>query len=181
MKTHDPAENRISSVADDRCSPDDARERAREKERTRARNAAYRILTARPRSAQEVESKLRDRGYGSDVVSAVMADLVRLGFVNDRVFAGQWAAARMRLSGFGRKRIEWELRAKGVDGSVIGEVLDRLFEESPEAALALKAAGRKLETLARFDPVVRRRRLAGFLERKGFSTGIIRTILRSVT
>jgi regulatory protein len=109
-----------------------------------------------------------------------MDHLLRLGYLNDAQFARDWAASRTRTRGYGRRRIEQELRNKGIDSDIIGETLARLFEETPETDVARKAAEKKLRSLTRFEPEVRKRRLAGFLERKGFSSEIIRSIIRMI-
>jgi regulatory protein len=146
----------------------------------RARNTAYRYLTIRPRSCVEVERKLRDRKFPPDIVSSVIDHLIKLGYLNDEQFARQWAASRVRSRGFGRRRLEQELRNKGISRDTIKETLSTLFEDASEAEVARKEADKKLRTLIRFEPEVRRRRLAGFLERKGFTSETNRTILRSV-
>jgi regulatory protein len=151
-----------------------------EKERTRARNAAYRLLTYRPRSHAELEQKLRERQFNEAVIEFVLADLERLGYVNDRQFAGQWAAGRLRLRGFGRRRIEQELRRKGIAHEVIREAINEAVPAEDEREAAVKAAEKKLRTMQSVGSDVRRRRLAGFLERKGFSSEITRSIINLV-
>ncbi len=99
-----------------------------------------------------------------------------MGYVNDHEFAGQWARSRVRLRGFGKRRIEQELRSKGISRDIIHEILADLFQDSPESDIARLEAQKKLKTLTCFEPEVRRRRLAGFLERKGFSSDIIRSV-----
>ncbi|MEK6742516.1 MAG: regulatory protein RecX [Nitrospirota bacterium] len=146
----------------------------------RAKNTAYRYLTIRPRSRKELEDKLQDREFPDPIITAVLEHVTRLGYLDDAKFAAQWAAARVRSRGFGRRRLEQELRIKGIGRDIIKDTLTTLFEEAPEAETARKEAEKKLKTLTRFEPEVRRRRLAGFLERKGFSSEIIRTILRTV-
>lgn len=151
-----------------------------ETELSQAKNAAYRYLSYRPRSRAEVEQKLVEKSFSRKIIHTVLADLDRLGYVNDREFARQWARSRVRVRGFGRRRIEQELRSKGVSSDVISEALEVVFEDSSEADIARQEAERKLKSLIRFEPEVRRRRLAGFLERKGFSSDIISTILRTI-
>jgi regulatory protein len=150
-----------------------------EQQLTKAKNSAYRYLSVRPRSRTEVERKLTEKAFADSVVQTVLADLARLGYINDRNFAGQWARSRIRLRGFGRRRIEQELREKGISRDIIRDTLAGLFRDSPEIDVARREAEKKLRTLVRFEPEVRRRRLAGFLERKGFSSEIIRSIIRS--
>jgi regulatory protein len=146
----------------------------------KARNTAYRLLTYRARSRKELEEKLKDREFSDAVIEEVVAGLTRLGYINDREFARQWAAGRIRLRGFGRRRIEQELRNKGISRDVIRETLCAVFEDSPEADIAQREAEKKLRSLARFAPEVRRRRLAGHLERRGFPSETIYNVLRRV-
>ena len=153
---------------------------ADDKELTRARNSAYRYLSIRPRSRLEVEKKLHDREFPPDIVRSVIDHLTRLGYLDDGKFSSQWVSNRIRLRGFGRRRIEQELRTKGISRELIKETLDGVFEGSSEIDTARREAEKKLKTLARFEPEVRRRRLAGHLERKGFPSGVIHTILRSI-
>ncbi len=153
---------------------------ADDKTLSRAKNSAYRYLSLRPRSRAEVENKLQDRGFSPDIIRSVIDHLTRLGYLDDGKFSIQWASSRVRLRGFGRRRIEQELRTKGINRELIKETLDGVFEESSEAEVARREAEKKLKTLARFEPDVQRRRLAGHLERKGFPSGVIHTILRSI-
>jgi regulatory protein len=148
-----------------------------EKTFVRAKNAAYRLLTYRPRSRAELIQKLQDKEFDQAVIEAVVADLVRLGYVNDRQFAEQWASSRVRLRAFGRRRIELELRNKGVERETISEALAAVFGAEPELGTAISAAEKKLNTMRSADRETRRRRLAGFLERKGYSFEIIRRVI----
>jgi regulatory protein len=150
------------------------------KELARAKNAAYRYLALRPRSRAEVEKRLEDREFSEEVIKSAIDHLAHLGYLDDARFARQWASARVRLRGFGRRRIEQELRSKGIGRDIIEETFDGLFEDASEAEVARREADKRLKNLGRFEPEVRRRRLAGFLERKGFSFEIIRTIIRAV-
>ena len=149
-----------------------------EKTLVRAKNAAYRLLTYRPRSRAELIQKLRDKEFDDAVVEAVVSDLVRLGYVDDRQFAEQWASSRVRLRAFGRRRIELELRNRGVDREIIEEALAAVFGAEPELGTAMSAAEKKLNTMRSTDRETRRRRLAGFLERKGYSFEIIRRVVK---
>jgi len=109
-----------------------------------------------------------------------MEDLLRLGYVDDRKFAAQWAASRARLRGYGRKRIEQELRQKGVGQETIREALGEAIPPEDERETARTVAEKKLRTMKSLEPEARKRRLAGFLERKGFPHEIIWDILRTV-
>jgi len=147
---------------------------------TRAKNTAYRFLTYRPRSRAEIEAKLHDKEFDDGIVRQVLSDLSRLGYVNDRQFARQWTESRIRLRGFGRRRIEQELKVKGVDREIVREVFAEIFGDGKEIETAKQVAEKKSAIMKALDPETRRRRLAGFLERKGFSFDIIRIVLKNM-
>ncbi len=157
-----------------------AESEAEDKVLARARNVAYRYLTYRPRSRFELTTKLQEKDFDGAVVEAVLADMKRLGYINDRQFAEQWASGRVRLRGFGRRRIEQELRTKGIDRDVIAEALGLVFGVDTETETACKEAEKKLNLMKSADRETKRRRLAGFLERKGFSYDIIRAVLKGI-
>jgi len=110
-----------------------------------------------------------------------MEHLFRLGYVDDRKFACQWAASRARLRGYGRKRIEQELRQKGIGQETIREALAETIPLGDERETARMVAEKKLRAMKSLEPEARKRRLAGFLERKGFSSEIIWSIIRTIS
>ena len=99
--------------------------------------------------------------------------------MNDVQFAREWTRSRIRLRGFGRRRIGQELKNRGIDAEIIREVFVEVFSDETEIETAKHVAEKKLKTMKTLDRAVRRRRLAGFLERKGFSSEIIRYVLKS--
>ena len=145
----------------------------------RAKSEAYRLLTYRPRSCAELRQKLQAKTFNDAVIDAVLEFLAQLGYVNDSLFAEQFASSRIRLCGWGKRRIGRELGNKGIERQVINETLSRIFEHDTEIVTAKKAAERKLASMKSVDRKTRYRRLAGFLERRGFSFDVIRAILRS--
>jgi regulatory protein len=148
-----------------------------DKQLTRAKNTAYRFLSYRPRSRAEIEKKLHDKEFDETIVAAVLVDLARLGYVNDALFAREWARGRIRLRGFGRRRIGQELKAKGIDPEIIRETFAEVFGETSEIETAMQVAEKKLKTMQHVEPEARKRRLAGLLERKGYAFDVIREVL----
>jgi regulatory protein len=144
----------------------------------RAKNVAYRLLTYRPRSRAELRQKLDEKGFNDAIIDAVLDALQRFGYVNDSQFAEQLASCRIRLHGWGKRRIEQELLKKGIERQVVIETLARIIEKDTEIDTAKKAASRKLISLRSVNRETRYRRLAGFLERRGFSFDVIKTVLR---
>lgn len=85
-----------------------------EQMRRAARACALRVLSRREHSAYELAHKLRARGYASQLVEALVAELSQEGWVSDARYAA--ALVQDRFSrGYGPLRIRAELRHRGVD------------------------------------------------------------------
>jgi regulatory protein len=110
-----------------------------------------------------------------------MEHLLCLGYIDDRKFACQWASSRARLQGYGRHRIEQELRQKGVEREVIREALDEVVPPEDERENARRVAEKKLQAMKNLEPEARKRRLVGFLERKGFPHLVIWEIVKKTS
>jgi regulatory protein len=144
----------------------------------KAREAALHLLAFRPRTAAELRRRLREKGYAPEVADAVVERLGEMGMVDDAQFAEMFVRDRVRLRPHGRRRLTQELRAKGVDGeraqAAIDDVLER--ENATETDLARQAAA-KWRARPGEDRQASRRRLYGFLARRGFGTDAIMAVL----
>ena len=139
-------------------------------------------LAIRARSAQELTRWLAKKGCDPEHAGAAVAQLTSLGLVDDAALARSFARSRAVGRGMSRRRIQAELARRGVardlvDAAIVEVMLD---EGLDERTLAEAAARKKLRSLARCAPIVRRRRLAGFLGRQGFPPGLIRDLLRGL-
>jgi SOS response regulatory protein OraA/RecX len=72
-----------------------------------------------------------------------------------------------------------ELSAKGVASHIIETTLNTLYDANPEKGLALACASKKLSTLHGLEPKKKARRLAHYLQRRGFSSDIIYETLKT--
>jgi len=89
------------------------------------RAGAY--LSSRDRSAKELEGLLHRCGYLESTVEMVLYKLQKLKYLNDDAFAEKWVESRSHKA-LGRRRIEQELRQKGISREVAQEALENLDE-----------------------------------------------------
>ena len=141
---------------------------------------AMEALESRLHSRAELHRKLMRREYGEAVVSAVLEDLVRLGYVNDAQFARTKAQSAAQYKHHGRRRAFVELRKAGVTGDVADAALEDVYAEHDSMAVAKELARKQLPRLKKLDPMVARRRLVGMLQRRGFDYNSIRPVLDEV-
>jgi regulatory protein len=156
----------------------------REEEYLRAMDRALHFLGYRARSVQEVRSRLRRYGYDDEMVEAVIDRLLELEYLNDETFALILArdllgATRPR----GERVILADLHKKGITESVARAALERALEEAEESPRerVLRAAERWARRLQPGGDIERgRRRLWGYLGRRGFDPALIRDVVDEV-
>ena len=134
-------------------------------EQRRAADAAFRLLAVRPRSAWEIETRLRQRGYSAAAITAARARLDRFGLADDAAFARYWVEQRQTFHPRGRVALRAELRAKGVATDTIAAAMPPADDETDAA---LRAARRQLGRFRGLDRNAFRQRLGAYLQRRGF-------------
>lgn len=152
---------------------------------------ALATLGARARSAADLRRYLKTKDFTDEQITPTIEKLTALGLLNDLEFARTFARARMVPSrGLGPRRIAAELARKGVARAISDQVLSELAEERAEAdeaaaergeparSAAEEAAAKKIRSLQGLEPEVQKRRLYGFLARRGFSGGEITKAMR---
>jgi len=149
-----------------------------ESERRKARERAYRLLASRDRSEHEMRSRLKEIGFGPDVVEQTVAKLREQGYLNDARFAVDFARSQLATHPVGRRELEWRLRNKGLADAIVAEAVEAAYAERDERTLALELARARVRRY-RNEPDERKvkKRVADFLARRGFSWEIISDIL----
>lgn len=144
----------------------------------RATNAALVFLGYRARSEREVRDRLSQKGYPPETVAAVIERLNGWGYLNDADFARFWTENRVQHKPRGRRLLEQELRFKGVAPEVVRETLDEAELDEETAALELARDRLRRDASSSLEPEVQRRRLAGFLARRGYDYDVVRRVMK---
>jgi len=138
---------------------------------------ALHFLGYRPRSSAEVRQNLTKRGIPEDLVEQTVTRLQQAGLVNDQEFASAWVENRNTFQPRSRSALRMELLRKGLNDEVIQPVLD---EQVEEAVLASEAARKYARRLAGLDWPEFRRKLGGFLARRGFSYDTLNPVVSEI-
>ena len=102
-----------------------------------AKDKALRLLTFRAHSEYELRNKLKTAGAKEEDIERTLDFCRRYKFVNDLQYAQYKARDLKNLKKFGRRRIETELKMKGISAELIDEALSELDFEDNTALLAL--------------------------------------------
>jgi regulatory protein len=144
------------------------------------REAALRLLERQRRTRSDLERRLRDKGYAGAAVAPVLDRLAEVGLVDDVEYARAFMAGRRARRAAGARRIEQELRARGVSAGDIEAARLRLDAEQggmDEATAARQVVAQADRRMRGLDPRVRRQRLYALLARRGFDGDVIRRAL----
>jgi regulatory protein len=151
---------------------------AEERPRIPVKDRALRLLSVRSRSKSELRGRLLRAGYHPSEIESAVADLEGVGLIDDERFA-QEVAAKDRRRGLGRRAGLASLRGKGVDRA-LAERVTAETQSDDEEARAIEVARSRVGRLKNLDPPVARRRLLGFLLRRGYEGETARTAARRV-
>ncbi len=88
----------------------------------KARARLFRYLAYRARTSSEAASYLQKLGFANGEASAAIKDLQEMGYLNDKVFTGDFISYR-KARYYGPRRIRHELLNKGLDRSTVEELL----------------------------------------------------------
>ncbi|MBI4335193.1 MAG: regulatory protein RecX [Candidatus Omnitrophica bacterium] len=135
------------------------------------------ITNLRPRSAQELREKLHDKGFADNVIEEVVAEFSKKGLLNDLKFSKLWVESRMASNPKGETLLREELQKKGVERQVIDNALRDFKSEGSEYEIVKKLADARLAALRGLDLKTAKRRLFGYLRRRGFT---FETIMRVI-
>lgn len=161
----------------DRLTPEAVAALKAEEETYQIIQYAYRLLSFRPRSVQEMRSRLLQKGWGEEQVAKVLSKLEGDGYLDDRDFALMFAQDRVKSKFLGPTGLKSELFRKGIDRELISEVVENIYAQYPPAkiihALMQKRGINPESTL---DPK-EKRRFINQLKRKGFSWEAIESVV----
>jgi regulatory protein len=141
-----------------------------------AKGVATRQLSYRPRSVSELRQTLAQRGFGQEIIDQVIERFTDLGYLDDSDFARRWVANREQLAPRGTRLLKQELRQKGIGADLAEEVI--ADADLDEFDSAIRIAERRVSKMTGLDRDTQRRRLAGYLERRGFNHDVVRQVDR---
>ena len=144
-----------------------------------ARRYAQRLFQLRPRSCRELRQRLVRKGFSEAVTEETLAFFEKVGYLDDLKFATLWVTSRLNSRPRSRAMLRRELAEKGVAGDIVEQVL-RTLTEDDDREQARRIARRQWMHSKSLGQDRARRRVAGYLSRRGFSRGLIYAIIKEL-
>jgi regulatory protein len=144
------------------------------------REAALKLLERARRTRADLARRLKEKGFAAGVIAAVLDRLTEVGLVDDAEYARAWLAGRWGRRPSGWRRLQQELRGKGIAEADILLARGQLSEHGAapdEVASAAKLVEQARRRYARLDARAQRQRLYALLARHGYDSDTIRRAL----
>ncbi len=140
---------------------------------------ALRLLSYRSRSRSELIQRLCKGGFGRAESEKTVRYLKERGFIEDRTLAGELYRNAVERRVLGRIGIRAFLGRRGIEKDLIDETLS-VHTTDIDRESALRFVMKRVKTLQGHPQDVKKRRIRGALQRRGFSAEIIRSVIESV-
>jgi regulatory protein len=139
----------------------------------RAERVSMNALTRRGMSRWELENTLSARELDEHTVATELDRLEGVGLIDDAALAETIVRTQHERKGLGRSALTAELRRRHIDQQHIDEALAQI-DDDDEQARATELALKRAPQLRSYDTETAKRRLSGFLMRKGYSGSVVR-------
>lgn len=151
------------------AEPDDERAEkdADQKARDRAAKLSLDQLARRGMSRWELEQVLKKREIDEDTIRIQLNRLEDVGLLDDHALAGYLTSTLHERKGLGSAGIRQELKRKHIPEYDIDSALHELHQEEEESK-AIELATKRVRQMSTYDDETIRRRVHGFLARKGY-------------
>jgi regulatory protein len=127
-----------------------------------------------------MREKLRSKGFGEADLETALERLVSEGWLNDLRYAERFAEAALASVRYFGPRLRLEMRRRGIPPDMVREVLGRVLEEHDEAGDVRTLLERRFGGFSFSCASDReKRRIMGFLQRRGFSMSAIMSAMRA--
>lgn len=148
-------------------------------EQAKIRQAVYRYLSYRARSAHEVRTYLAQKDWDPELCEQIITECIQQGYLNDRAFAEEWVKSRQTRKGLGKNRLRQELQKKGIASKDIEGVIAQIDEEEERQKAMELAERRYLRIQTEPWPKIERR-IGQYLLRQGYRADMVYSILHTL-
>jgi len=124
------------------------------------------------RSHNEVREKLFDLGLRKNDREEIIASLIEENYLNEERFAMAFAGGKWRIKRWGRVKIKYELRQRGVSDYNIKIALKQIDEEEYLEMLH-KLYREKYASTRHTQPLLRKKKTIDYLVGRGFETELV--------
>lgn len=145
----------------------------------KAKNKAIKYLGYKARTEKEIYKKLLTEYYPSDIIEKTITFLKKYNYVNDENYARAYITEKFNIKGYGIKRLTYELKSRGIESSIIENIIYELNDEIDEKHKAVELLNKKIKGEKNIDYKLKQK-LYGYLARRGYNYSVIKYAFNKV-
>ena len=147
------------------------------------KNSAFRYLSNRNHSALELRTKLKKKGFDSEIIQKIIVELKDKKYLDDFVFAENFVRNRVERRKEGIVKITSELYKKGISREIIEEVTSSINENPKNFENAFQLGKNKYEKIQKRGDTDKNKiksKLFNFLKGRGFTSDVIFDVVNKI-
>lgn len=138
----------------------------------KAREVIRKYCAYQERSQKQVRQRLQKMGLIEEAVELLLTECIQDNFLNEERFAMAFVRGKFNIKGWGRKRLERELKAHQVSDYCIRKALQQIDEEQYVDTLE-ELARKKWDSVREPNRFKRGKKVVDFLLRRGFESDAV--------
>ena len=140
---------------------------------------ALKTLAKSSKTKKELISKLKQKRFSNTAIDYAMSFIDEYDFIDEENIAQNLVENKYKNKKYSKRKIQNELRQKGIDYEIINELTGDIDDEE-EYENAMYFAKKKLRTISTKDKDSIKRRLGSALNYRGFNYSIIRKVIDEI-
>jgi regulatory protein len=146
------------------------------------KKAAFRLLSRRLHSINELKVKLKQKKLNNDLIETVIHELRAKDFLDDYKFADQFSEENIRNKLWGKGKLKAELIKRGITPEIISKTLEEKFPENEDISNAILLSKKKLKLLSsrKLEKEKLESKILSFLYSKGYDYDTCRQAVNEV-
>ena len=145
----------------------------------RCKNTSLKIVERSHKTEKEIRDKLKLKEYNSITIENTIKFLKEYNFINDYNYTKMYIRDKLKTQG--ERKIRYSLISKGIDESIIDEIIDGI-EDIDSKNIAYELARKKYRVIIKreTDKYKISQKLYAFLVGRGYSYNIVSDIVKEV-
>ncbi len=131
------------------------------------------------RCQQEVIKKLTSFKLNEDEINYVLLQLIQGEYLNEERYARAYVSGKIRIKQWGRRKIRFELKRKGLTDKCIEIGMQEVEDEEYLETLG-KLARYKWKQVKETHPFRKKQKVMSYLYGKGYESDLIQDVLKEI-
>ncbi|MCX6247598.1 MAG: regulatory protein RecX [Bacteroidetes bacterium] len=131
------------------------------------------------RCIRDIEAKLKDWTVQKKLIPDIILQLQKEGYLNEERYAKVYAGGKFRVNKWGRQKIEFELKLKGIPENTVHKGMEEIDEDDYQRVIRDLILKKQKEIKPGKDLNIREK-IITFVQGKGYETDLILTALKEL-